>query len=289
VPVIALVQYQPEPLADWQQARHKLDAIVGHAVAGGAQLVVFPEYAAMELTALQPDHVRSDLVVSLASLQGVLPDFLAMHDEVARRYGAVVVAGGFPVRAGDVYRNRAHVFSAGGLAGFQDKLVPTRVEREQWGVSGGGRINVFVAPWGRFAVAICHDIQVSPVAAAMAEASVDLILCPFRTDSGAGFHRVRTCARARAVEHQIFVAQAPLAGKADWSPAIAASTGRAALFTPCDDGFPADGVLAEAAGEMAQVVVAPLDFAQLARVREQGQALKLPGLPPLGIETVTLA
>lgn len=270
---LAAVQYRPDFLTGWSAFADKLDALVGAAVKAGAGMVVFPEYAGMELASLLPPAEAADLGRSIAGLQELLPEYLAIQARVARVHGCVVVAGSLPVRVDGVFRNRVHVFGPRGPLGIQDKLVMTRFERERWGIAPGGAVTVIQAPFGRFGVAVCYDAEFPAVVEAIAAAGAELVVVPSCTDTPAGFHRVRHCARARAVENQLFVAQAPLVGRCDWSPAIDVNVGRAGLFAPCDIGFPPDGVLAEAVSDAPQVVIGELDFAALERARGEGQVL----------------
>lgn len=270
---VACVQYRPDFLAGWTAFADKLDSLVGAAVKAGAGMVVMPEYAGMEIASLLPPAEAGDLVRSIAGMQELLPEYLAIHGQIARRHRCLLAAGSIPVHVDGAYRNRVHVFGPSGLMGMQDKLVMTRFEREEWGISAGNVVTVFEAPFGRFAVAVCYDVEFPAIVATMVEAGARLVVVPSCTDTVAGVNRVRLTARARAVEHQIYVAQAPLVGQCDWSPAIDVNLGSAAIFTPCDTGFPADGVLAEAVSEAPQVVIGELDFALVDRVREEGKVL----------------
>jgi predicted amidohydrolase len=78
--------------------------------------------------------------------------------------------------------------------------------------------------------------------------------------------------RARALEQQCLVVQAPTAGEAPWSPALDINTGKAGIFGPVDIGFPDDGVIAcGAPAETAPWLIADLPIARLASVRRHGQ------------------
>ena len=270
---LAVVQYRPDFLTGWTQLAEKLEALVGASVKAGAGMVVFPEYAGMEIASLLPPAEAADLGRSITALQELLPEYLSANAQVARRHGCIVVAGSVPVRIDGVMRNRVHVFGPAGPMGVQDKVVMTRFEREEWGISPGSAITVFESPHGRFGVAACYDVEFPAIVDAMAAAGARLVAVPSCTDTLAGFQRVRLCARARAVENQLFVVQAPLVGTCDWSPAIDVNLGIAGIFTPCDVGFPTDGLLAEAVSDAAQVVIGELDFAALERVRGDGQVL----------------
>jgi predicted amidohydrolase len=291
---IAVVQYRPDFLTGWSAFADKIDALAGASVKAGAGLVVVPEYAGLELVSLLPAAEAADLSQIMPALREMLPEYLAIHGQVARRHGCSVVAGSLPVLIDGVTRNRAHVFGPHGLVGMQDKLVPTRFERDVLGISGGGAVTVIEAPFGRFGVALGDDIAFPALIAAMAEAGARLVVAPSRADTTAGANRLRLCARARAVEYQFYVAQAPLVGACDWSPAMPASVGAAAIFTPCDGRFPTDGILAQGISDAPQVVIGELDFDRIDDIRTDGPDLafrnhrELVARMPLPVEIVPL-
>lgn len=253
---LAVVQYRPEFLNGWSGYADKLDAVVGAACRAGAALVAFPELAGLELASLLPPAELRDPVRLIAALQDLVPEALAIHVQVARRHGCMVVAGSLPVRVDAALRERVHVFGPAGLVGVQDGLAGS----EEWGLSGSGVVTVFPAPFGRIAVAVGGDACVPAVVGAMAGADARLVVAATRSDTPAAANRARLCARARAAEHLVYVAHAPLVGDCDWLPALAANLGTAAIFTPLGDGFPADGVLAQAVSDAPQVVLGELDF-----------------------------
>jgi predicted amidohydrolase len=105
---------------------------------------------------------------------------------------------------------------------------------------------------------------------AQVEAGAWLVLVPTCTDTLHGYTRVATCAAARAIENQCFVAITPTVGEAPWSAALDVNRGRAAVFGPADRGFPADGVIAAGPPDEPAWVFAELDPALLDHVREHG-------------------
>lgn len=83
---LACVQYRPDLLAGWDAYERKLDALVGAAARSGAGLVLFPEYAGMELASLLPPEEAGDLARSMAGIQRFVPDVVALHADLAHRY-----------------------------------------------------------------------------------------------------------------------------------------------------------------------------------------------------------
>lgn len=270
---LALAQYPVSAPRRWQDHARALRRACEAAAARGAELLVFPEYAAMSLAHLLPPAERDSLAGQLSGLQRFLPDYFGLHADLARQLGVSLVAGSVPVASGGRYVNRAAVFGPSGVQGHQDKWIMTRFEREHWGVSAGHALQVFELPGLRFGIALCYDIEFPLIGRALVNAGAELLLAPSCTDTLAGYHRVRLGARARALENQCYAAQAPLVGSAPWSLAVDVNLGRAAVFTPVDRGFPDNGVLTQGRLNRPGWVHATLDRDRLAAVRADGQVL----------------
>ncbi|NKJ00713.1 carbon-nitrogen hydrolase family protein [Novosphingobium sp. SG707] len=283
----AIAQYPIDELSDWAAYEAKLRCWVGEAAgqgaAGrGAALLVFPEYGAMELAALDRKG-KSDLDASLGAVSDLLPRVDALHGELARAHGVYILAASAPCRVGDHYVNRARFFAPSGAMSHQDKIMMTRFEAEQWGVSPagaiGGGLRLFDTALGRIGITICYDSEFPLLTRALAQAGADIILAPSCTDSLHGYWRVRIGAQARALENQCFVLQSPTVGDAPWSPAVDVNRGAAGLYGPPDAkpaagaDMPADGVLALGEEGAAQWVYASVDPARVAAWRGDGSIL----------------
>ena len=266
---LALAQYPPDLHASWDAYAGKLAAWVG---AAAADVLVFPEYASLELASLLPPEERQDVARQLRALQAFLPAYLELHTRLARRHGVYILAGSFPVLAGGRMLNRAYLVAPDGRADFQDKLVMTRFE-QSWGVSAGAGLKVFGTPLGRIGVNICYDAEFPQLAGALARAGADVLLVPSATETLSGYHRVRVGARARALEHQMYVAHAPLIGEAPWNEAVDVNVGAAGLYGPIDHGFSENGVLASGELNAPSWLRADLDLAALHTVRRAGTTL----------------
>ncbi|MBC2666587.1 carbon-nitrogen hydrolase family protein [Novosphingobium flavum] len=284
---IAAAQYPVEALAGREAYADKLAAWVGEAAGAGADLLVFPEYGAMELASLDPATMGS-LAGSLESVSALLDWVDGLHADLARRHGVHILAASAPCLQSDGnYVNRARLFAPSGKVGVQDKLVMTRFEREEWHVSPGAPLRLFETALGRIGVTICYDSEFPLLARALAEAGCEILLVPSCTDTLAGYWRVRLGAQARALEGQMVAVQAPTVGEAAWSPAIDVNRGAAGIFGPPDRGFPEDGVVALGEMDRAGWVMAKVDLALVAAVRADGAVLnhrhwaEQPGAAPL--------
>jgi len=292
---VAAAQYPIDALPSWEAYELKLGQWFASAKAGGAQLLVFPEYGAMELAHLGGEGVWSDLQLSIDHVSGLRARVDALHLALARAHGVHVLAASLPVRLADgSARNVARIMSPNGQVGEQHKLVMTRFEREKWSVSGNSDINVFDTALGKIGIAICYDAEFPLIARAMSEAGATIILTPSCTDAARGYHRVRVGAQARALENQCFVVHSPTIGDAPWSPAVDTNYGAAGVYGPPDLGFPEDGVVAIGKLNEPQWVFADLDLDAVTKVRAEGAVFndkhwrEQPGVPSLKARVVSL-
>ncbi|MDO4246653.1 MAG: carbon-nitrogen hydrolase family protein [Deinococcus sp.] len=270
---VAAAAYPVSFLTSWDEYAAKLSRWVGDAAAQGAELLVFPEYAPLELVSLLPAELHHDIIGMRPALQALLPDFLALHERLAREHGLTIVAGSLPQAQGAGYVNRAHVFGPQGPLGHQDKLLMTRFEAEEWHIDPGAGVKVFEANGVKFGIAICYDSEFPHLAQAQAGQGAELLVVPSFTSSRAGFTRVRVGSMARALENQCYALHAPLLADAPWSYAIEDAVGEAGLYAPADLGLPEDGVVARGEWNAPGWLVHSLDFTLTRRVREDGHVL----------------
>ncbi len=269
---VATSQYDISFFTQWSDFVDKLTQWVSLAAGNQAKLLVLPEYGSMELPSLFGEKVYKDLDGQLHAMQAVYPEWQALYKELARQFDVMILATTYPVLQDDgSFRNRANLYGPDGLMGYQDKLIMTRFENEQWLVKAGNDIKVIDTDIGKIGINICYDSEFPLIARQQVVAGADLILVPSCTDTEAGFHRVRIGCQARALENQCYVIQSPTFGNAEWSEAVDVNTGRASIYTPVDYGFPDNGILVEGSHDQAEWVYADLDLAEIARVRKEGQ------------------
>lgn len=269
---VASAQYPIDAFHDLDEFRAKAGRWVHEAASRGAELLVFPEYGGMELTSLLPEAIRDDLDAQLHGLQPLRDAALTTWQALVRTHGVTLLAPSMPWQREDGrFVNRAWLIGPDGAMDYQDKMIMTRFENDQWGMSPGAKLKVFDTPAGRLGVLICYDSEFPLLARRLVEAGAELLLVPSCTDTQAGYHRVQLSSQARAIEQQVAVLHAPTVGEALWSPAVDINIGRAAVYTPCDHGFPADGVLTKAEDATPGWQFARLDRERIAALRESGQ------------------
>ncbi len=269
---IASAQYDISFLTSWQQYQNKVEQWVAEAARQDAKILLFPEYASMELASLFGKDVYSSLSKQLAAMQSVHNDYIELFKYLAKQCQCIVQSGTFPVEIEPgVYRNRAYLFMPDGSFDYQDKLIMTRFENEQWFIQGGTELKCFDTEYGKIAINICYDSEFPLLARKQVEMGVNLILVPSCTDTVAGYHRVKIGCQARALENQCYVVQSPLVGNAPWSEAVDVNVGAAAIYTPVDRGFPDNGILAIGNFNAVTWLIAEISLDGIQTVREQGQ------------------
>ena len=272
---IAAAAYPLDFLDGWDAYEAKMTKWVAEAAGQGANLLVFPEYGAMELASLAGAEAAKDLEASLHAVAERMPRANEVLERLAREHGVHILAPSGPVLDGvhDRPVNRAYFFSPDGRRGHQDKQMMTRFEREQWDVVGGGPLTIFDTKLGKIGVLICYDSEFPLLGRRLAEAGAEVILCPSATEALAGYSRVRIGAMARALESQCVTVHSPTVGHAPWCPAVDENTGAAGVYGPPDKGFPATGILAQGELNVPGWVYATVSLEAIRAVRADGGVL----------------
>jgi predicted amidohydrolase len=269
---IAAAQYGLDPVSSFAAYETKIAQWVAEAAGQGAELVVFPEYAGVEVASIAGEAVAGDVQASFDYFTEILPRVDALHAELAGRHRVHIVAGSCVVRRDGASPNAARLFAPGGAVGVQDKRLMTRGERE-WAVTPAGPLRVFDTALGVIGIAICYDVEFPLLVRSQVAAGAQIILAPSCTETHFGYSRVRIGAMARALENQCVSVQSPLVGEAPWLAAIERTTGRAGVFGPPDRGFPETGVIAEGRLGERQWVYGTADLGAIAEARRDGMVL----------------
>ncbi|MEM7506041.1 MAG: carbon-nitrogen hydrolase family protein [Pseudomonadota bacterium] len=273
---IATAAYPLSWLTGWNDYEKKISEWVEGAAEEGAELLVFPEYGAMELASLAGAEIAANPEHCIVAVSEFLPAADDLHARLAAEHNVHICAASAPVRRPNGRPvNRARLFGPMGLIGWQDKLIMTRFEREEWDIAPGNEAIVFDTELARIGILTCYDAEFPLNARAMIEAGAEILLVPSCTEALSGYWRVRIGAMARALESQCVVVHAPLVGKAPWAATIQAGTGAAAIYGPPDLGFPDTGVLAEGPMNAPGWVVEDIDRDAIGRVRERGRVLNM--------------
>ncbi|WP_202320045.1 carbon-nitrogen hydrolase family protein [Archaeoglobus neptunius] len=128
------------------------------AVENGAEILLFPEYFSYATLSLE-----------------TLEETLKFLKSISSEFG--VVASGNGVVDDGGYRNRSYLYDDGELVGWQDKIHPTRVER-QLGILSGTKLEVFEVRDVRISTLVCADILYPELCRVAALKGVEIVLNP---------------------------------------------------------------------------------------------------------------
>lgn len=266
---VACVQYQMRRIGDFEEFAAQVRYFAETAGEDyGAEIVLFPEFLSVQLlSALRPMGSRE----GIRKLSEYTEQFVELMSAIAREQGIYLIAGSHPVAQEDgSLQNVAMIFRPDGTHLSQPKLHITPSEKTWWGISGGDSLVILQTPKVKIGVLICYDVEFPEATRYLADQGVELLLVPYCTDNRQGYLRVSTCAAARAIENQIFVATAGVVGNLPDVPAMDIHYGRAAFFTPSDFEFARDGIQAEADPNIETLLVTDLNISDLYRSRAEG-------------------
>jgi predicted amidohydrolase len=265
---VALSQIQMRPVESFKEFERGMVLSIEAAAINEARLVVLPEYFTVPLLCLEDPRLGTfDRLSRLGSRFGELENLVG---GLAKKHGVTVVAGSSPRLEGGKIFNTSAVCSPTGQAYRQDKLVLTPFER-QWDMSAGSELMVFFSKdLGRFAVAICYDVEFSEVVRPAGLQGLSFLVVPSCTEDQSGYFRVRLCAQARAIENQCYVLHCPSQGYLPNVPEATYHSGKAAVYTPCDNGFAQGGIACVGDQQPEGMLFAHLDLALIANTKTHG-------------------
>lgn len=265
---IALIQYGLTPIHSSEHYWEHLAQKIKEAAYEGAQLVVFPEYVTAHLLSLVPAMDYEEACSYLDSFTAAYQDFFSYY---SREMNLVLAGGSHICQEADGYVNKAFLFFPDGRVETQNKLHLTPEEKYRWLLTGGESLNMIDTKWGKLVILTCYDIEFPEIARIAAARGAELILCPSYTDSASGYHRVRHCCQARAIENQLFVALSGIVGSLSVGrQQIDEGYCQAGVFAPCDVPFPVDGIVNVGTLNDSMTVYTTIDFSELHQNRKHG-------------------
>lgn len=272
---IATAAYPLDWFENWSAFERKARSWVADAADQGAELLVFPEYGAMELSTLAGRNVSMDLEQSLHAVSERVPQSDAYYTTLAAEFGVHILTPSAPVFDADVHPerpvNRTRLIAPNGKSAVQDKQIMTMFERDPWNVAtGSAPLTVFDTKLGKIGILICYDSEFPLLGRALIEAGVEYILVPSCTEALAGYWRVRLGAMSRALEGQCVSVMASLIGAVDWSTSVDNTTGMGGIFGPPDTGFPSDGIISTGEIGKAGWTIGDAPHSAIGHVRSDG-------------------
>lgn len=230
--------------------------------AGNADLYVLPELFLSDLR-LEDEDTPLERTVLTSEEQSTYHEFVK---SAAKERDAVIVAGSYNVADdGDVY-NRMPIATPESFE-LYDKRHPTPGERESGKTAGVEAPPIVNHQDTKIGVLNCYDIEFPELTRELVDRGAEVIANPSWTGSDAGYQRISQCGAARAIENQCYVASVPLVG----SRGDCQGTGRAAIFSPCDDIHGAHGTRLRLPRDEPAAATCPVDIAALRASRQEAE------------------
>ncbi len=264
---ISLVQYLMQRLSLLEEFDRQCTFYVDTAADYHADFVMFPELFTTQLLSLV-DESRPG--VAARRLAEFTPHYLELMSGLALKFNINIIGGSTFVIENDRVYNIAFLFRRDGTIDKQYKIHITPNEKKWWGVAAGDELRVFDTDRGKIAIMICYDVEFPELARIATARGAQLLFVPFNTNDRHGYLRIRSCAQARAIENQLYVAVAGCAGNLPFVENADIHYSQCGIFTPSDVGFARDAVAAESTPNIETVLTHDLEMGRLRRNRHSG-------------------
>ena len=228
------------------------------AAAGGAQLVLTPEYSLMMDGS---GRVMRERALDAAGAPA-LPELQAL----ARELSVWMLVGSLTLKTeGDRIANRSYLIDSDGetvatydkIHMFDVTLPDGKVIRESSAYCPGDRAVVAETPWGKLGLTVCYDLRFPQLYRALARAGAIYLTIPSSFQRATGKVHWHTLIKARAIENACFVFAPAMCGE---HPGNRTTYGHSLVVDPWGE------VLADG-GDAPGVVYADVDPARVEKVR----------------------
>ena len=269
---LAVVQYQLRSIDDFQDFVKQCEFFVDVAGDYRADFVVFPELLTTQLLSYLPTERPGLMARRLATLT---PEYLDLFTNLAIKYNVNVIGGSqFELVEGRLL-NVGYLFRRNGTIERQPKLHISAAEQRWWGVEAGNEFRVFQTDSGKVAILLSLDCEFPELSRIAALQGAEILFVPFNVDVRSAYFRVRSCARARAIENEAYVAISGCVGNLPFIDNSDVHYAESAIFTPSDVSFDRDGIAKEATPNIETVIVHDIDLERLGRYRKRGTVQNL--------------
>ncbi|WP_226527740.1 carbon-nitrogen hydrolase family protein [Metabacillus niabensis] len=264
---VSAIQYHLHTIKSFEEFASQVEHYLKTAEEFGSDFILFPEFFTTQLLSIGDENGKALPIDRL-------PDFTDRYRELfvehAMRTGMHIIAGTHVIEKEDKLYNVAHMFYPDGRIAEQAKLHITPTEVEEWNMSAGDSLQVFVTDKGTVAMLTCYDIEFPEIVRMAKAKGADVIFCPSCTDDRHGFHRVRYTSHARAIENQVYVVTTGTVGSLQTVDFMRGNFGQAAVITPNDVPFPPKGIMVQGEINQDMIVTADLNLELLYKVRQSG-------------------
>ncbi len=269
---LGLVQWQMRHFANKEQLFEQIEFFIDAVSGYKSDFILFPELFNAPLMADFNHLTEAEAIRELAGFTLPLRDKFV---EFAISYNINVITGSMPfVRDGKLY-NMGFLCRRDGTVEQFEKMHITPNEIFYWGMSGGDIVRTFDTDAGKIGVLICYDVEFPEMSRILADQGMQILFVPFLTDTQNGYSRVRSCAQARAIENECYVAIAGCVGNLPKVNNMDIQFAQSAVFTPADFPFPTNGVKAEATPNTEMTLIVDVDLDLLKELHNYGSVRNL--------------
>ncbi len=264
---VSAVQYHLHTIKSFEEFASQVEHYIKTAEEFGSDFILFPEFFTTQLLSIGDENGKA---LPIERLPNFTDRYRELFVEHAIRTGMHIIAGTHVIEKEGKLYNVAHMFYPDGRIAEQAKLHITPTEVDEWNMSAGDSLQVFVTDKGTVAMLTCYDIEFPEIVRMAKAKGADVIFCPSCTDDRHGFHRVRYTSHARAIENQVYVVTTGTVGSLQTVDFMRGNFGQAAVITPNDVPFPPKGIMVQGEINQDMIVTADLNLELLYKVRQSG-------------------
>lgn len=264
---IGCVQWQMRALKSVEEIIQQVEFFVVALSDYQCDLALLPEFFSAPLMGME-NHANS--IDSIKALATFTDEIVEAITKLAVTYNINIIAGSMPIIENDELYNVAYLCRRDGTLETQYKIHPTPHEKRAWIMQGGDDLKVFDTDFGKIGVLICYDVEFPELARLQSEKGMQILFVPFWTDTKNGYLRVRTCAHARAIENECYVAIAGSVGNLPKVDGADIQYAQTAVFSPSDFAFPHDAIMAETTPNTEMTLIVDLDLDKLNKLQNEG-------------------
>lgn len=264
---IGLIQWEMRPFNNFDALCEQIEFFVDTVSGYHSDFVLFPELFMAPLMADFNHQSEAEAIRSLAAFTEPLRDKFI---DYAIAYNVNIITGSMPfIKRGQLY-NVGYLCRRDGSIERYTKIHVTPTEVSSWGIVGGNKLKVYETDAGKIGILVCYDVEFPELSRLLALEGMEILFVPFLTDTQNAFTRVKTCAQARAIENECFVAIAGGVGNLPKVHNMDIQYAQSAVFTPSDFAFPTNGIKGEATPNSEAVLIVDVDLDLLKKLRLQG-------------------
>jgi predicted amidohydrolase/GNAT superfamily N-acetyltransferase len=269
---LGLAQWQMRPFPDIHSLCEQIEFFVDAVSDYKSDFILFPELFNAPLMTAYNHLSGAEAIREIANFTVPLRDKFI---EYAISYNINIITGSMPHLENGILQNVGFLCRRDGTYEMYRKLHVTPAETHAWGMTGGDAITTFDTDCGKIGVLICYDVEFPELSRLLAEQGMQILFVPFMTDTQNGYTRVRSCAQARAIENECYVAIAGSVGNLPKVHHMDIQYAQSAVFTPSDFSFPTNGIKAEATPNTETTLIADVDIDLLKELHNFGAVRNL--------------